>query len=298
MKSNNLMTAAIVAIATLGAPATLTSCATTTYESLVPTTTRALNFRTQDEDGKIVTEADVIQGLKVSIPPASKYDIARVATIASPTGATAQKTEGVYGVYNDKNGDFELHYANFAKFPDNMFPQGSNIKVPFDLSLASSPTAISATLTSKGGVSNTTIINTNALGSFEEIEADAVNSVKVADIYVPRQSIVTSEFDTPYPDNAVYANFERLLGAYSKEKAPEYYGDVDSVFEIEKGNIFVIETDEFEHLVQISVFPYRDGSKVTSKFIYNYGLTADGGSTFDQSEIDSALKKIEEIALN
>ena len=59
-----------------------------------------------------------------------------------------------------------------------------------------------------------------------------------------------------------------------------------------------LDSRDFEHLVQVSVFPYRNGSKVTYTFIYTYGLTGDGGSTYSQAEIDGIIGEIQTVANN
>lgn len=286
----------------LGALATIaiSACATApAYESTQQQQTRTLTFMSTDNSGDAVTQQDIVEGIAVSAAQASQFDVVRgYRTQSTLNGAVYQNFEGVAGNYNDNNGDFEIHYANWAKKPSDTFALGSNLVVPFSMSIEPGASTTTVSLTNKRVVKDSIFLPTNPLTSKAQAEADAVNAVMNGEMFVPRQELIEGEFDSQYPDNAVYANYERLLGEYSAETAPDYYSNVDTVLEIEKGNVFVIKKDDFEHLVQVSVFPYRNGSKVTYTFIYTYGLTGDGGSTYSQAEIDGIIGEIQTVANN
>jgi hypothetical protein len=47
--------------------------------------------------------------------------------------------------------------------------------------------------------------------------------------------------------------------------------------------------------VEVTVYPYKNGSKVIYKAYFNYTLTSDGKSTLTKSDIEKAKQKIEQV---
>lgn len=285
---------ALTALATLVVP----GCATGPgYVSSLDQQTRTLTFMSTDDAGQAVTREDIIEGLEVSIPLSSNFEIIRGYMTRSVLSNNVQHNQqGVSAAYNEKSGDFEMYYSKLTQQAGSSYVGGSNIVVPFDMSITPGAETTTVALTNQQTVNETMLIAMNPLTSKANAEADAVSAVMNGEVYIPRQQVIDGEFDSPYPDNAVYANYERILGEYSAETAPEYYAQIDTVLELEKGNIFVIAKDDFDHLVQVSVFPYRNGSKVTYKFIYTFGLTGDGGSTYNANDIQSIIAEIQNVA--
>ncbi len=65
------------------------------------------------------------------------------------------------------------------------------------------------------------------------------------------------EIDNPYDPDTVYANFRRLLDAYSFR--PNHHNEDVSGFNADR---FLMPVDDMDVRVYIETFPYRDGSKV------------------------------------
>ena len=100
----------------------------------------------------------------------------------------------------------------------------------------------------------------------------------------------TGEVNVQYNDESVYANFTRLLGKH------KYGSDNVKKYDIEKGKLFSIGEKGKEFSVKISVFPYRNGSKVNYEFHAPYVVTNDCMTTFDDDKVQGYIAKIKGIA--
>ncbi len=101
---------------------------------------------------------------------------------------------------------------------------------------------------------------------------------------------VKGEVNVQYNDESVYANFKRLLGSY------KYKGDEKKKFDIEKDAVFSLQNGKEIIPVKISVFPYRNGSKVVYEFEVPYSLKADGTSSYSEESVKGLIAKIEKVA--
>lgn len=97
-----------------------------------------------------------------------------------------------------------------------------------------------------------------------------------------------NEMNVEYKSDAVYANYERLLKRYRGTQA--------SGFDIEKDNVFVLPNDGKDYYLKVSVFPYRDGSKVLYEMNIPYTLKSTGICSLSKENIENIKSKIEEIA--
>lgn len=100
----------------------------------------------------------------------------------------------------------------------------------------------------------------------------------------------SGEINVKYNDESVYANFTRLLGEY------KYGSDDVKKYDIEKDKLFTMGKDGDEFPVKISVFPYRNGSKVTYEFRSMYDVNNDGTTTFDDKKIQEYIARIKNVA--
>jgi hypothetical protein len=89
------------------------------------------------------------------------------------------------------------------------------------------------------------------------------------------------EINVKYSDEAVFANFTRLFGGHTSSKSSG-----------EKQRIYTASDTS----VEITVFPYRDGSKVVYKIIGSSMLDGNGGSTYNESAVKDLIAKVEKTA--
>jgi hypothetical protein len=100
----------------------------------------------------------------------------------------------------------------------------------------------------------------------------------------------SGEINVQYNDESVYANFTRLLGEY------KYGSDDVKKYDIEKDKLFTMGKTGEKFPVKISVFPYRNGSKVTYEFRSTYDVNNDGTTTFNDKKIQEYIARIKGVA--
>lgn len=100
----------------------------------------------------------------------------------------------------------------------------------------------------------------------------------------------SGDFNVKYNDESVYANFTRILGEY------QYNDEKVKKYDIQKGKLFELGDNEDSFPVKITVFPYRNGSKVVYKFRAPFVLKNDGTTTFDEGKIEKYIDRIKEVA--
>ena len=109
---------------------------------------------------------------------------------------------------------------------------------------------------------------------------------------INRSYTFKGEVNTPYPSESVYANFKRLVGQYQGR----FYDK--TVNEIEKKNYFNLKIKDHIYPLKITVYPYRNGSKVVFEANINYTLYSDGSSSISKQDIEKAKEDIEKIINN
>ncbi len=94
-----------------------------------------------------------------------------------------------------------------------------------------------------------------------------------------------------YGDESVYANFTRMMGNY------RFYDEKEAKkYDIKKDRIFALKHKDKSIPVKITVYPYRDGSKVIYEFEYSYSISGKSGSSYSQSELDALIAEISRVA--
>ena len=135
----------------------------------------------------------------------------------------------------------------------------------------------------RGGLTKEFIPGIYAVKNFNKICENAAPLVK-------KSTWIKGDFNSKYKSEDVFSNFSRLLNKVS---------DRDKVkgFDIEKAEVFNLSiTNDKKTKLALSVYPYRGGSKVVYAFLYEYSSDSSGNTSYKQSEINSAKKKIVNIA--
>lgn len=108
---------------------------------------------------------------------------------------------------------------------------------------------------------------------------------------------ITGDVNTDFNDSSVFANFSRRLTPVSKQRWSAYVKEVPvTKIDIKKAQLFFVPAPQGETIASISVFPYRDGSKVVYAFDYRYDFTGGTESTYKTSDIAVVKSVIEKIA--
>jgi len=88
-----------------------------------------------------------------------------------------------------------------------------------------------------------------------------------------------------------------MMGSYrfSNEDAKKY--------DIKKDHVFALKSKNGAIPLKITVYPYRDGSKVVYEFEYRYSMTVSGKtgssiSSYSQSELDALIAEVSRVAKN
>jgi len=120
--------------------------------------------------------------------------------------------------------------------------------------------------------------------SVSEVEKDVRAVSASLDPTINFAKPIKGEINVKYSDESVYANFTRMMGSYrfSKEEAKKY--------DIKKDHVFALKHKNKPIPVKITVYPYRDGSKVVYEFEYPYS-----GKSGSQSEIDALIAEISRV---
>lgn len=123
--------------------------------------------------------------------------------------------------------------------------------------------------------------------NIEKINANLNPELQVSKTY-------KGEINTTYGDESVFANFDRILGEYESNR---YWEEQDEITkdDIEKGRVFDLIDGRQQKPVLISVFPYRDGSKVLYSFTLESTVHSDGTVTHPEEQADAYIQKLENI---
>ena len=95
-------------------------------------------------------------------------------------------------------------------------------------------------------------------------------------------NLVEGEFNSNYPDNAVYANYKRKMILGTNDKS------------IRKSGYFKMAMDRVIVGVPISVYPYRNGSKViySAEMKRNFSLSTDGRDSFENFPSKTSFQNV------
>jgi hypothetical protein len=172
-------------------------------------------------------------------------------------------------------------YQNVVKFFVRVNPVSSNGKVV-------------ATIDSSAQIMN----GTNALGgkflplgSVSELEADLTNALSSKDtVVVQRKVNISGEVNNHYNPDSTYANFLRKLGRY------DIRGKESSAIDVRKEVAYNFKVGNVVNPLYVTVYPYRNGSKVEYKSMVSYFLRANNTVSISPYDISNFKKNIEKIA--
>jgi len=115
-------------------------------------------------------------------------------------------------------------------------------------------------------------------------------------IHFAKVKPIKGEINVKYSDESVYANFTRMMGSYSFSNEEEAKG-----YDITKDHVFALKHKDKLIPLKMTVYPYREGSKVVYEFEYRYSMTVSGKtgssiSSYSQSELDALMAEVSRVA--
>lgn len=279
----------------VGAAAFMTGCAgiQTKEPSVIQLNlggSKTLSYQKINADGEKVAESFIESALNQHVLSATGY---------KKKFQTSTSVAGIYDVQGVEvnRGDSEifLSYVNGDHSYNTNTTNVTKSTARFTYIIEDTPSLYVVRLSPPAFITTTTGYNLGVI-PFKQMLTDEqlVNSVtKVFRDVAPNLSHrkkISGEFNVSYNDESVFANFSRLMGKY-KHSSSEV-----KKFDIDKDSVFAMSLGDETLPLKISVYPYRNGSKVVYEFNVPYVLTADGGTTYDQSVVNQAIDRIEQVA--
>lgn len=131
------------------------------------------------------------------------------------------------------------------------------------------------------------------LDKLNKLETDAKRMFQSLSkpLIINRSIEFKGEVNTNYPDKAIYANFKRILGGY------DWKGN-EKISDVKKQNSFNLIMNKKSFPLLVSVYPYRDGSKVTYSTNLAYTVNSNGNSTLSKEDVKKLHEKINDIINN
>jgi len=130
-------------------------------------------------------------------------------------------------------------------------------------------------------------IDRNRDGAFAEIDQLIATERATDDIYRMNENLapqfhfdtrISGEVESPWEPQSVRDNFKRVLGGGEEQDQ------------------YMIKLDNQRVPVEMQVFSYRDGSKVSYKMTYSYTVNSDGTTTYQQADVDQVVERIRQVA--
>lgn len=126
----------------------------------------------------------------------------------------------------------------------------------------------------------------------EEINKDIAKINAQISPELKRTRKTTGEFTVKYNNDAVSANYSRLLKAYGNTYKTTHIFN----FDLPKGNVYKVNKGDRDIPVKIATYPYRNGTKVLYEFNITYELKSDGSSTYSKTDENKIIRQIKKIA--
>lgn len=313
MKFSRLAIGAITAVAFFTAGAAL-SQENLESESEFITTFR---FPAKDSEGNPLSRAEIEKAIDEAVIVASRFDrvVSGPADGAACVGSRRPNyvsglnsgftTGGKVGFGKTIPDIYQLQYDNYTHYAGARTRQGSSIGIIFEESYTLDGESVVVSFKPYEKAKDHLFVRVDPscgpiapLGTLDEVTNDAHNALKTADPVVIRRKIIEGEIDTPYPAESVAASFDRLWSPL-QENTFQYQEFIPQLSTMkQRGTLYLFEHKKLEHPIFISVYPYRDGSKVSYEVAYGYGLTSDGGSNFDNGDISALEQAIADVALD
>lgn len=276
-----------IVILSLVAMLSLSGCATIEVTGLVEKQNLNFSYVRALQDGRGVSIEDIKSSIGGDMVRMSKYRNNEHRYI-TPVG-TAQASLDI--IKAPSNGDYiDLTYQKML-VANNYKDSGEDwVKYSFKVTAIDDGQCQKISMEfpksiKKGANVNGRLIN---FANVDELTSDVYGIYSGLRPVLYKSDYVRGEVEVPYPDNAVFANFDRLTQPYSGARYSE----------IEKSRHFRIVAGSSSPVVEISVFPYRNGSKVVYGYKYEYSISPDCSTTYSKDAIGLINKKIADIAKN
>lgn len=254
---------------------------------LDPSPIKYYTFQLETINGKKITDKEIFNAFKKQILYASDYR------------KLSQYSTGTSGVSVIKGleikhevGSIILAYVNGEYYSKTGGDYRTQAIAKYDFSIDRTAFFIKVSL----GEPNVIDILPGKSPLFLPIRSFISNDLVVKDLNKINSSInpelhfkrnISGEIDVKYTPKSVYSNFTRLMDV-------KYTGSEDN--NIEKDGVFSLTGSGKTSPVEISIYPYRDGSKVRYEFFLGYTLKGDGTSTYDERKIEQEISRLKIIA--
>jgi len=205
-------------------------------------------------------------------------DVLGVKTTINPTDVTISYEKG------DRH-DTDSYYVSKleAKYEINITTSGQQKQI-----VITPPTFITA-IKAKNAIG----IEIPFMLPVSKAEADIKTINALLDPIIYFVKLIEGEFNVKYNDESVYASFTRMMGSYNYSEEEETH----SKFDIKKDRIFALKRQDNTTIpLKVTVYPYRNDSKVEYKFEYSYSISSKKGNSYSQAEINGLIAKIVKVA--
>jgi len=191
---------------------------------------------------------------------------------------------------NITNKNYKLIYANGIKFinDNSTYLNQTIFNIPYKLD--------SSHITLKYPNTYTQINCYNPIGqtikpldTLQNLKKDVVNildKLSKTNLYIKKHYLIKGEVNSSYNKESIYANFERLLGKYKKD-------NVDT-----SKNLFNLKLNNKIFPLEVTIYPYRNGSKVIYQILISYKLFSNGTSSLTKKDIEKVKELIEKVVNN
>ncbi|MCI4645782.1 MAG: hypothetical protein MRY64_13465 [Hyphomonadaceae bacterium] len=275
---------------------------------------RSFTFPKQDYDGKPVTRSDIQAAIERSFINESKFDpLQRGRPVGCAGSRIPTLTRGVMFGFDDAdqrqfNRDmpsiFEARYQNYTRYGTANVVQGSSINIEFAVDYGETDDQYTASfrLWRPASEKNSTSFDPscgriNPLGTVEEIQADAVGAITKMNPAIVRRKLISGELDVPFPSESVAASFTRFWDELPAREVVASFGSEAGKLPAD-GATYSVELNKITHPVHITVYPYRDGSKVVYNANYGYEMTGSGDMTYSEDGIAAIEEAIRDVAFD
>ena len=263
----------------------LTACGTVSLENreVIPPSSKALKVAALlPGESEPLSDSQIMGALMDSAKSSTKYRAKY-----SYRGEYGTHTRGVEVKNTDPNIFTVFYHRNFesleanisAKFNVAISAEGNNFK---NIQITC-PTILRVYDSSKTGTKDDQFITQ------DQAVTDLSKICSNLDVKLQRSKLEQGELNTNFPSESVYANFSRNLSAVEAR-------DTVKFTDIEKFKLFWLKVDGQRTQLAVSVYPYRNGSKVMYRFHYPYAITGDGKNTYSADHIKALHKQIAKIA--
>ncbi|MDR2034449.1 MAG: hypothetical protein LBP89_07445, partial [Helicobacteraceae bacterium] len=132
-----------------------------------------------------------------------------------------------------------------------------------------------------------------SLADIERLKADVqfiLDKLNGHVIKLKRNYELQGEISSQYSATAVYANFKRLLGDYFRGLI-----NTEKLSDVNDSNMFAFEIAGQRRPLNISAYPYRNGSKTKYSVIFEYTIDSTGKTSVTPEQVKQARERIAKI---